>query len=145
MEQTRAAYHALDTTLAKFMPVAQRMVLTSQLAGEEAEGIAQSVNAIAKVIAEMPETYQTEGQCGSALVHLHYFIGSVEAWIVEKDRGDPDNGDTSQTQAYGLVTLTGNVEDGEIGYVNIEELVAAGAELDLYWTPKTLDQVQEQK
>jgi len=143
MSTTRKAYHALDTTLSKFMPRAQRMVLTSQLAGEEGEGIAEIVNAVAKVIAEMPETYQTEGQGLNALAHLHYFIAGVEAWIVEKDRGDPNNGDTSQTQAYGMVTMTGNVEDGQVGYVSIEELVEAGAELDLYWTPKTLAQVRE--
>jgi hypothetical protein len=30
----------------------------------------------------------------------------------------------------------------ELGYISIEELVANGIELDLYWTPKTLAEVK---
>lgn len=135
------AYHTLNTSLARFMPMAQRLVLLEQLRGEEGAGIAETVNAMADRIATMPKTYDTNGQDDKAIVHLHYSGGSVHAYITEKDAGDPEEADVRQIQAFGLITLSGDVHEGELGYISIEELIANGIELDLYWTPKRLKEL----
>ena len=48
-----------------------------------------------------------------------------------------------QLQAFGLADLFG--DGGELGYVSIEELKSVGAEMDLYWTPKTLREIKSPK
>ena len=79
-------------------------------------------------IAAMPKTYETDGQGLKAVAHLHYFTPAFDFYITEKDR----SGGTQQ--AFGLACA----HEREIGYINIRQLVEAGAELDLHWTPKTL-------
>ena len=123
-----------------FMPTVERRTLLANLDGEEGAGIADIVLAVAKTIETMPQTYQTEGQGKAAVAHLHYFGGAVDAWIVERDMGD-ESGDLLQLQAFGLITLTGNRQDAELGYINIMELIDNGIELDLHWTPKTISEL----
>ncbi len=87
--------------------------------------------ALADQLAAMPVTYQTSKLGKQAIVHLHYFLGGrVNAWITEKDK------DGGTLQAFGKVDLFG--DGGEVGYVCIDELLEAGAELDFHWTPKPL-------
>lgn len=143
MTPTQRAYQALQTTLSHFMPVGQRMVLLSQLEGEEGAGIADIVNKVTDTIATMASTHQADSRGDQAIAPLHYFFGAVEAWIVEKDIGNPARGDVSQHQAFGLITLDGAVESAELGYVSLEELISCGVELDLYWTPKTLAEIRK--
>jgi hypothetical protein len=76
----------------------------------------------------MPVTYATDGQGDDATVHLHYFTGGCDWYITEKDAGTPD--EPGQRQAFGLANLG---YGGELGYISIAELIANGAELDLYW------------
>jgi hypothetical protein len=135
------AYYTLQTTLVRFMPPGQRILLLAQLGGEEGAGIAEIITHLAQVIADMPVTYETESQGDAAVIHLHYFLGGVSAWVTEKDKGRPDVGDIAQNQAFGLVTLSGDVDDAELGYISIQELIENGVELDLYWTPRTLAEV----
>lgn len=142
MTVIQQAYHALETALVRFMPVLQRKVVLNQLGGEEAAGIAEVVNRVAQTIASMPATYATESQGEAAVVHLHYFLGGVSAWVTEKDKGRPEQGDIEQRQAFGLITLGGDIDDAEYGYISIQELIESGVELDLYWTPKTLAEVR---
>ena len=96
--------------------------------GEEQAHFRQLVQDWAARIAAMPKTYETDGQGLKAVAHLHYFTPAFDFYITEKDR----SGGTQQ--AFGLACA----HEREIGYINIRELVEAGAELDLHWTPKTL-------
>ena len=42
-------------------------------------------------------------------------------------------------QALGLANLG---YGGELGYISIQELIDAGVELDVYWTPKTIGAIK---
>lgn len=119
------------TNLHPFMSNAQRSVLADCLRGEEREGFADMLIALNERIANMPVTYQTDGQGKDAIVHLHYFGGPCDAWITEKDV------DGGVEQAFGWANLEGDGMSGaECGYISIKEMVEAGLELDLYWEPK---------
>ena len=96
--------------------------------GEEQAHFRQLVQDWAARIAAMPKTYETDGQGLKAVAHLPYFTPAFDFYITEKDR----SGGTRQ--AFGLACA----HEREIGYISIRELVEAGAELDLYWTPQTL-------
>jgi hypothetical protein len=132
----------LQSALRFFMPAGERAALLANLNGEEAQGIADIVLAVAKTIDTMPKTYQTEGQGTAAVAHLHYFGGAVDAWITERDIGD-STGNGAQLQAFGLITMTGSRQDAELGYISIAELIDNGIELDLYWNPKTLGELMK--
>ena len=139
----RRAYHELTFgKLKHFISKPQLSVITDNLQGEEGDFFANKVLEIAGVIETMPQTYETDGQGAAAVVHLHYFLGGVEAWITEKDMGD-GSADDRQYQAFGLIALTGGKGDAVLGYISIEELIRNNGELDLYWTPKTLREVME--
>ena len=87
---------------------------------------------LAERIDKMPRTNETCGQGENTIVYLHYFAGTVDAWITEKDVQLPgESGD--QIQAFGKITLFG--DNPEWGYISIAELIENGVELDLYWEP----------
>lgn len=134
------AVRELQTTLKSFMPPSQRHVLIQALDGEEAEGIAETVLRVCNVINTMPETYETDGEGEEAWAHLHYFLGGIDAWVTEKDKGNGSD-DQRQEQAFGKVCLTGNKEDADLGYISIAELIENGVELDLYWNSKKLKEI----
>ena len=136
----QAAHDFLTGKAKYFMPFQERMTLRSNLNGEEGEGIAEIVLAVAKTIDTMPQTYQTAGQGAAAIAHLHYCGGAVDAWITERDMGNGP-GDWAQLQAFGLITMTGSRQDAELGYISIAELIDSGIELDLYWQPKTIGEL----
>lgn len=142
MNEIRSAKYALGTDLAPFMPYRQRITLQALLHGEEGPALADIVLAMQERIRAMPKTYETDGQGKDAVAHLHYFRGSVDAYITERDMGNgPD--DQAQQQATGIVSLYGGgAKDGELGYVSIEELIENNVELDLYFQPKTLRELQ---
>ena len=97
--------------------------------GEEQAHFRQMVHDLTTRIEAMPQTYEQDGLGLRAVAHLHYFTPAFDFYITEKDR----TGNGTQ-QAFGLVCA----HEREIGYISIRELVEAGAELDLYWTPQTL-------
>lgn len=139
----RRAYHELTFgKLKRFISKPQLSVITDSLQGEEGDFFANKVLEIAGLIEAMPQNYETDGQGTAAVVHLHYFLGGIEAWITEKDMGD-GSADDRQYWAFGLITLTGDKGDAELGCISIEELIQNNVELDLYWTPKTLDELKQ--
>ena len=97
--------------------------------GEEQAHFRQMVQDLTTRIEVMPKTYETDGQGLNAVASLHYFTPAFDFYITEKDH----TGNGTQ-QAFGLACA----HEREIGYISIRELVEAGAELDLYWTPQTL-------
>ncbi|HEU0197008.1 MAG TPA: hypothetical protein VFQ88_07290 [Nevskiaceae bacterium] len=132
--------------LRRYMPEAERSVVTCALRGDEGLWFAQTLRGIRDLIAAMPYTYQTDGQGDAAVVHLHYFNGGGDWYITERDRGestesvaDPFAGE--QLQAFGLACPFG--DDGELGYISIQELIACGVELDLHWKPRSLGDVRK--
>ena len=132
--------------LANFMPASQRFALREALKGEEGEYFADLVKKLVWRIKGMPVTYNTEDVATpDKVLHLHYFKGGVDAWIVERDVGDTPghNGEGEQIQAYGKITLCGDGWEGaEWGYISIAELIEAGVELDLYWTETTAKEME---
>lgn len=136
--------------LGNFMPHQQRLALLSALRGEEGEFFADLVLGAVSNILGTPVTYQTENvKSADKVLHLHYFMGGIDAWIVERDVGDFGDpnavgaGVGTQNQAYGKVSLFGGGwENAEWGYISIAELIANGVELDLYWQEKTVKEME---
>jgi len=121
-------------TVKDFVSDSQLEAMGDGVRGEEGEFFKTLFVKLAETITNMPVTYKTDGQGDEAIVHLHYFRGNMDWYITEKDMGD------EQIQAFGLADL--GMGYPELGYISIEELVANGIELDLYWTPKTLAEVK---
>jgi hypothetical protein len=91
----------------------------------------------------MPKNYEQDGKGDDAIVSLHYFAGgSANWWITEKDMETPE--EPGQHQAFGLANMFGGPtdQDAELGYISIVELLAAGAELDFYFKPRTLRELK---
>ena len=131
-EKLRAAKTQLACgEIANFIGRVQKSVMADCLRGEEREWMADTILAIVERIESMPVSYQTDGQGKDAIVHLHYFGGgAINAWITEKDM------DGGVEQAYGWVNMYGDMSGAECGYTSIKEMVEAGLDIDLYWTPK---------
>lgn len=84
----------------------------------------------------MPRVYEQDGKGDDAVAFLHYFSGSYDAFITERDTSH------AQLQAFGLAGFNGH--DLELGYVSLPELFKAGVELDLYFKPTTLGAIRAQ-
>lgn len=124
--------------LRDFIGRSQLNAIATAMRGEEKQFFFDKVVELQKQIKSMPKTYDTDGQGEKAVAYLHYFKGSGDWYITEKDAGDDEdakNGISGQVQAFVMADLG---QGGELGYISIKELIEAGVELDLYWTPKTL-------
>jgi len=132
MTQSTQAIQALRF-LQSFMPSSQLLVLTEAIQGEEKDHFEVLLIELMERIQGMPKTYETDGLGLEAVAYLHYFANGADFYITEKDM-EPD-----QVQAFGLADLG---QGGELGYISITELQANGIELDLYWTPKLLKEIQ---
>jgi hypothetical protein len=119
-----------------WMPALQRLALLQALKSEEKMGFVETLTELRQRIETMPKTYETDGQGKYALVQLHYFQAGMDFHVTEKDTA----GDDDQQQAFGLSDLGFGAE---LGYINIQELVENGIELDLYWSLKKLGEVQK--
>lgn len=122
-------------SLARFINPQELEVLGNCCRGEEREYFKSKLVELAGIVDSMPVTYQTNGQCDQAIVWLHYFNQDCDWYIVERDCEE------EQLQAFGLCCIW----EDELGYVSIKELVDAGVELDLYWTPRSLGQVKAER
>ena len=111
-------------------------VVLDGLRGEERQFFADTIEKMAGIWADMPKTYETEGQGKAALARLHWFTGGCDWWIVEKD-SDPDG--EGQIQAFGIADLGQGCR--ELGYINLPEILEAGAELDFHFTPVTVGEI----
>ena len=122
--------------LKNFVGSSQWESVAQALRGEEAAWFQDRICALAQTVATLPKTYEQEGQGHKAIIHLHYFIGGCDWYITEQDI------EAEQHQAFGLADLG---YGAELGYISIIELLDVGAELDFYWTPKTVGQIQEKQ
>ncbi len=112
----------------------QALALSVLCKGEEGEFFRERVAAIHEIWRAMPQTYETDGMGLAAVAHLHYFLNGWDWYITERD-ADPEG--LGQLQAFGLVCGL----ERELGYISIEAIVGAGAELDLHWEPKPLREI----
>ncbi|WP_293006019.1 DUF2958 domain-containing protein [Nitrosomonas sp.] len=131
---TMAAVNKVMPLLKNFIGAAQLSAVGTLIRGEEGQFFKDKLVEIANVIQTMPKTYGQDGMGDKAIVYLHYFKGSGDWYITEKDMED------DQIQAFGLADIFG--DGGELGYINIEEIIQHGVELDFHWTPKTLEQIR---
>jgi len=125
-------------TLNSFIGRVQLLCIRDLLRGEEKEYFKQMMRELVLRLEAMPKSYETDGQGDQAVVYLHYFLGNMDWFITEKDRGDGI--DQEQNQAFGLADLG---YGGELGYISIAELLTNKVDFDLYWTPKTLEEVKK--
>ena len=102
---------------------------------EEKQYIFDKCVEMVDIIKNMPVTYEQDGKGKHAIAHLHYFKGGMDWYITEKDT------ETEQLQAYGHANL--GFGFGELGYISIAELIQNDIELDLHFTPKTLEEILE--
>lgn len=132
---TKAEVNKATKALHGFISADQLRVLRHNLKGEESEFFARMLVDLAERIRTMPHTYQQEKLGDNAIAYLHYFNGSMDFYITEKDRGARDDSpEEFQSQAFGLVVSY----ETERGYISIRELIQNGVELDLYWKPQTI-------
>ena len=119
--------------LRKFISPAQMSVILSLMVGAEGAFYREKVKSLAAEVRAMPMTSDT-GDSIDPVVHLHYFRGSADVWILERDVGDGSapKGLGPQYQAFGYVDLG---YGPELGYVSLPEIFSAGMELDLHWKP----------
>ncbi len=86
----------------------------------------------ADALAAVPALYGTEKvPLDDKVIHLHYFVGSCDWWLVEYD--------PKERMGFGYVCL-GDPINAEWGYVDLTELerIEVGpfvVERDLHWTP----------
>src|SRR5260370_39513637 len=92
--------------------------------GEERQYFYNKLVQMAGIVSTMPKTYEQDGLGDNAIAHLHYFRGSCDWYITEKDC-EPDG----QHQAYGLADLG---YGGETSYTSIVTLIEAHGEVLLH-------------
>lgn len=127
--------------LRPFLSLPQLAAIGEGCRGEDSDWFRVKIIELAALLQTMPTTGKTDGQGDLAVAWLHYFTPSSDFYITETDAGSPDdlkNGIPAQSQAFGLAC----VFEEELGYISLPEITAAGAELDLYWTPKTLAEIK---
>lgn len=132
---------SITAPLRGFLPPWQALWVQQFLRGEAADFFREKMLELEMVIALMPHTYQTDGQGDEAIAHLHYFKGSADWWITEKDKGSKDDEpEDFQSQAFGMVDLG---YGPELGYISLPEVLSVHAELDFHWKPKTLAEIKK--
>lgn len=124
----------------RFIPAPELSMILEGLHGEERSYFSGIIGRLVGTLKSMPTSYQTDGQGQAAVAHLHYFKGGSDWWITELDAGSEDDEEPGhQRQAFGLADLG---YGAELGYIDIEELVANHVELDLHWTPRPLSEIK---
>lgn len=127
------ANKAIRHNLRHFIMPDELHVLRGNMRGEEGQFFIDMLCDLSQKIDEMPGVRGQEGKGDDAIVHLHYFTGGCDWHITEKD------GSAEQHQAFGMANIGFG---GEVGYISIQELIENRVELDLYWTPKRLGDIE---
>jgi hypothetical protein len=120
-----------------FISTAQLLAICENAKGEEGQFFRDLLRDLEARIKSMPGPYETEAQGSQASAALHYFNGSSDWYIFERD------GDGPQLQNFGFACLNGDVHNAELGYISIQELIQNGVELDLFYKPETLAMIRD--
>ena len=123
----------------QFIGASQLKVMADGCRRREGQYFRDKIVEMAQIIEGMPVSYETDSQGMEAVVQLHYFTGSWDWYITEKD---VDTDGKGQIQAFGFAD-SGEGFGPELGYISIKEIIRCGAEMDLHWTPCTLRQIKE--
>lgn len=135
LELDAAPLNAALQFLKGFIGKRQKQIVMDCIHGEEGAFFAEKMVQLHRQIEAMPKTGETDNDDAmKAIVHLHYFIGSCDWYIIEKDSY------SLQHQAFGWANL-GNDAYAELGYISLVEITELHAELDFHWTPKPLGEV----
>lgn len=116
----------------QFLSRGQFKAIADAMKGEEGRFFIDKAKVLAQLIEGMAKTYEQDGKGDDATAYLHYFKGSGDWYITEKDASGKGT-----EQAFGLADLG---QGGELGYISIDELVRNNVELDLHFQPKPLSQ-----
>jgi hypothetical protein len=122
--------------LTKFIGRQQLAAMLQACNGEEGALFRKLKAELEERITAMHGPYETDGKPGADLAMLHCFDGSSDWWIVERDQED------EQKQAFGFACLNGDVQNAEMGYISIAELIEHGVELDLYYKPEPIPEIK---
>lgn len=95
-------------------------------------------------LASIPRLYETESiKSKDKIIHLHFFIGHCDWYIVEFD-GD--------NLFFGYAILNGYEQNAEWGYISFDELkeiniggIEINCELEEYWQPRPVSQISKIK
>lgn len=120
-------------TLQGFISVGQLQTLAAGTKHGERPWFRETLATMAERVATMPKTDEQDG-VEDPVAHLHYFVGSADWYITEKDMGD------EQLQAFGLADL--GLGFPEMGYISIEDVIGHSAELDLHFDPTPLSVIK---
>jgi hypothetical protein len=131
--QGAQALHELEKR--RLLPRGEFLALAENLKGEEGLEIAETIKKVWQTFEAMPKTYDTR-ELETTTAHLHFFTGSWDWYITERDV------EAHQLQAFGFVKSE-LCPEGEFGYISLEEITEAGAELDLYFTPAPVSQFRK--
>lgn len=115
------------------------LVMVDACRGEEGDFFRQMFIDMAHRIELMPKTYEQDGMGEQAVVHLHYFLGDSDWYILEKDM------EGGVQQAFGYAVLHGDEQCAELGYISIAEITCHGGELNLYFQPCTLAEIKAKR
>lgn len=118
----------------KFIGELQFRCLKDLLKSDERAFFIEQVDRLYSTVEVMPKILEQDGKGNNAIAYLHYFTANADFYITEKDIED------GITQAFGLVAFV--CDYPEMGYISIEEVIRAGAEVDLYFESKTLGEVR---
>lgn len=129
-----AATEALNE-LRHFLGSLQRRVLGDCCRSEEKQFFFDKLVELAALVERMPKVYGQDGLGDQAIVYLHYFVGGCDWFITERDTT------REQHQAFGFACL-GDPDCAELGYISIAEITQGGAELDMYFKPRTLEEAK---
>lgn len=122
-----------------FMSRPQMRAMLELRKSEEGMHFCRTFVDVATRIRAMPVTYEQDGLGNLAVVHLHYFLGASDWYILEKDI------EGGVQQAFGYAVLNGDEQCAELGYISIEEITRCGAELNLYFQPCTLADIKSKR
>ncbi|MGL5226215.1 MAG: hypothetical protein ACRC8Q_13005, partial [Aeromonas sp.] len=114
----------------------QYRTIADAMRGDDKAHFIDKARLLADIINGMAETYEQDGKGMDATAYLHYFGGSKDWYITEKD----NQGGTRQ--AFGW---TGSGEGGELGYISIDDLTRSNIELDLHFDPKPLSGIVQEE
>ena len=130
---TQSTSQAWETCMG-FIPYAQFKTMTQLCRGEEGDHFRDKFQEYAERFATMPKTYEQDGMGDNAVAHLHYFTGSADWYITERDM------EAEQHQAFGWADLG---YGGELGYISLVEICQhPSVDLDLYFAPAALAEIK---
>ncbi len=141
-EWTRRGNAAL-ARMAGFIGGSQLAFVKTALRGEERQWFAEKFEELATLIESMPVTYGQDGKGDDAICYLHYFGGSYDGYLTEKDMEESEDPAEAQWQAHGFVHWEHMSGDASLGYICLPEIFKSNMELDFHFEPTPLREIKK--